>query len=174
MAIDDLVREDPTHVINHDLVMVHNMCNRFIREVQFSQSSNVSGLLASDQTRVVSYISALNTLKDWIVSQPTLDLPETHPRPYALEPRVTLKDTESESVAMLINLVRALDTEMLNSQSARLPSGLIHHDQFRFEALTAKMASFITDYVATATPLDLPESAPDEAITGHGQGGIGA
>ncbi len=159
-------------VFNHDIVMIYDMTQRFIKEMQDSQSSGVSGLYNQhDMSRMKSYIDSLNALKGWVVAQPQLDLPELHPRQYDLEEPVEIINRESEVVNMLVNMLHAITIEMIHSASARLASGLVSHDGMRFDLLTTKMMNFLTDYVEEQTPLDLPESSPVEEITGPGRKG---
>ena len=73
---------------------------------------------------------------------------------------------------MVIRMLEAVRTEMIHSQSARLPSTLINHDERRLRLVTAKLEAFLDDYVEPLTPLDLPESSPDEPMSGHGKGGV--
>ena len=160
-------------VFNHDIVMIYNYCQRAIKELLFSQSSGLSGLnIEHDLSRVKTYIAALNALKAWVIDQPKLDLPETHPRQYILEDAIPVEERESEVVNMLVNMFTALTNEMVHSASARMSSGLMIHDGNRFDLLTAKISAFLTDFVEQQTPLDFPESAPDEAMTPAGNKGV--
>ena len=163
---------EPATIFNHDIVMMYDMCNRFIIELYKSQSSPVSGMIEPDVIRMKSYTTALNNLHEWVQGQPLLDLPETHPREFPLESVPEPKNVESESVNMLVRLVEALRTEMVNSQSARYSSTLILHDSKRFDDIVTKINAFIDTYVATSTPLDLPESSPGEPISGSGFHGV--
>ena len=170
----DLVKEDPTHILNHDVLMIYDMCNRHIREYMYSQSSVGSGMNEHDIARARSYVNALNGLCDWIVGRPLLDLPETHPRPYALEPKPETVTVESEVCNMMVRMTEALRTEMIHSASAAASSTMNTHDERRFRLITEKMLAFLNDYVEPLTPIDLPESSPDEPLSGHGSGGVGA
>ncbi len=159
-------------IFNQDIVMVYNYCQRAIKELLFSQSSGLSGLNNEyDLARVKTYITALDAFKAWIVDQPQQDLPETHPRQFILEEPVVVMDRESEVVNMMVNMFTALVTEMINSASARMASGLMIHDAKRFDLITSKMSAFLEDFVEKQTPIDFPESSPDEAITGAGKKG---
>ena len=163
---------EPTTTFNHDIIMIYDMCNRFIRELNKSQSSPVTGMTEHDVRRAMTYTSALTKLHEWIKSVPLLDLPETHPREFTLEPLPVVTNSESESVNMLIRLFEALRTEMINSQSARYASTMIVHDSDRFDAIVMKIEDFITEYVETSTPLDLPESSPAAGMVGDGNKGV--
>lgn len=159
-------------VYNHDVVGLHRRLNRFIEEFSRSQSSPWSEILASDLTRARSYLNALRVYKAWVVAQPQLDLPETHPREYELDANPDIPDIENESVRDLINLFELTRDELVNGQSARVGSGLIAFDAIRFDAIVAKATAFLDDYVEPATPIDLPESSPMREITPPGAGGV--
>ena len=168
----DPTREDPSEVFNHDVVILHDMCNRFIIECYKSQSHGVSGMIQHDQVRMGSYIGSLRKLKGWVVTQPLLDLPETHPRPFPLEAKPVVQNVESEACNHFIRMLEAARTELIHSQSARLASSLLPHDAQRFDWIMNKMEKFLEDYVEPATPIDLPESSPGEALAGHGSSGV--
>ncbi len=164
-------REDPATVLNHDILFLAQMLNRFIVEIVHSQSNGVSGMTAHDQDRMASYLEALRAKKVWIVSQPLLDLPETHPRRFPLPASPVVDSVDSESINAFVRLMEALRTEMIHSQSARLASTLLSMDEERFDSIVAKMQSFLDEYVAIVVPLDLPESSPAEALSGPGASG---
>ncbi len=163
---------DPKSIFNHDIVMIHDMCNRFVRELEHSQSSPVSGMTAHDINRIKTYTASLMNLHNWIAAHPLLDLTETHPREFKLEAMPEPENQESESINMIVRLVEALRTEMINSQSARYASTLIVHDSKRFVDTVTKINSFVSEYVEPSTPLDLPESSPSEQMTEPGFGGV--
>jgi len=85
-------------VYNHDVAGLHRRTNRFIEELQRSASSGGSQVSGHDMTRLGTYLQAITTYTDWVVSQPQLDLPETHPREWELDPNPTVADIENESV----------------------------------------------------------------------------
>ena len=158
----------PTTVQNHDIYGLVRRINRFIVELVKAASANVSEITGHDQRRLVSYLDALKAYKAWIVGQPVLDLPETHPQDYDVPPNPVVPTLENESVADVVNLLCKLRDELIASQSARYASTMLSHDAVRFDAIIAKVESFLSDYVGTATPLDLPESSPRAELTGPG------
>lgn len=162
----------PTYVYNVDIVGVYNRLNRFIVEVFRSVSANVSMMSTFDQQRLQSYITNLNGYLIWVTAQPNLDLPETSPRAYALEPLATRADTENEEANDVINHLELMRDELINSQSARLGSGLIKFDMGRLGAALVKTEAFLTTYIANLTPLDLPESSPQDPIVPGGNTGV--
>lgn len=159
-------------VLNQDIVGLHARINRFITEFYHSVGSSVSQMTTADIGRAVSYLDALDTYHAWIIAQPELDLPESHPTTYALEDNPTIESIENESVNDLIRMFETMRNEMINGQSSRRPAGLISFDSGRLTALSQKARSFLTSYVQVSTPLDLPESSPQEETSGKGKLGI--
>lgn len=159
-------------VLNQDVVGIHARVNRFITEFYHSVGSSISQMTTADQARALSYLDALDNYHMWVVNQPELDLPESHPREYELEADPVIESIENESVNDLIRQFETMRIEMINSQSARRPAGLIPFDSARLTALSNKARNFIVNYVAVSTPLDLPESSPQEKTSGKGKIGI--
>lgn len=165
---------DLAFVYNHDVVGVYRRINRFIEEVSKSVSSSGSMMNEYDQTRLATYLDAIDSFIDWVVAQPQLDLPETHPRQYPLKasPIVKDEDIENESAIDVVRMLELARDEIVNGQSARLGSGLIVFDVNRIRAVVAKARNFLNDYIATVTPLDLPESSPMRTMTTPGRTGV--
>ena len=159
-------------VNNHDIVGLYNRINRFIVELIKSVSSATSQVNEFDQARLASYLTAVDTYHSWVIGQPHLDLPETAPRDYELEVEPETPETENENVNDLVRLLVLARDELTNSQSARDPANLNKFDSGRLTALIAKSRAFLTDYIVPITPLDLPESSPQEASTGPGLTGV--
>jgi len=159
-------------VLNHDIVGLHARINRYIEEVFLSVSSSSSLFNAFDQSRVMTYLTSIDTYREWMVAQPQLDLPESHPHPWILEDNPVIASVENESINDLIRMWELFREEVINSQSARQGAGLNEFDNLRAIALIEKSRLFMTDYVAEITPLDLPESSPQEPLSGSGKKGI--
>jgi len=159
-------------VYNHDVQGLHRRINRFIVEAINAASNGVSMVSDADQSRMSTYLVAIKTYVAWVVSQPVLDLPETHPREYVLEENPAVPVIENESLLDLIHLFTLARDEMVNGQSGRMASGLIRFDNDRILAIIAKAESFLSDYVAIVTPLDLPESSPMHVLAGQGKKGV--
>lgn len=161
-----------TKVYNGDVVGIYDRLQRFMYELMFSNSAKVSGMSPHDIERSESYLNAILKYVDWVVAQPLLDLPESDPWDYALEAPVAVANVENESINDLVRLMVSFRAELINSQSARIASGLNKFDEKRVREITQKALNLINNYVKTTTPLDLPESSPMEAITGSGRQGI--
>ena len=159
-------------VYNDDVDGLQRRINRFITELANSASAGVSLTSTFDQGRLQSYLNALITYHDWIMAQPQLDLVETNDKKIILEADPVVQDVENEDVDDVINLlVRARD-ELINSQSARMPSGLVSFDSARFMALVTKAGNFLTAYIQTTTPIDLPQSSPQDPVQDTGKRGV--
>ena len=145
---------------NHDILGLVRRINRFVREVSEAQSAGVTAVRAADLERWKSYQGSLAVYKAWIVDQPELDLPETHPENYTTPPSPEIPPIENESALDIITMWGKQRDELLASNSSQMATGLISHDAARFDAMHAKIDAFIKDYVEVTLPLDLPESTP--------------
>lgn len=155
-------------VNNHDIVGLYNRINRFVVELIKSVSSQTSQVNEFDQERLATYLTAIDTYHAWVIGQPHLDLPETAPRDYELEAIPETPETENENVNDLVRLLVLARDELINSQSARDPANLNKFDSARLTAVVSKARAFLENYIIPITPLDLPESSPQEASTGAG------
>lgn len=159
-------------VYNHDVCGLQRRINRFITETMNAASNGVSQVSGADQTRISSYLSAIRAYVEWIVAQPELDLPETSPTQWPLDVDPVVPEVENESLIDLVNMFVLAREEIINGQSGRLAAGLIKFDHDRLLAIVTKAESFISDYIAKVTPLDLPESSPMRAEQGQGKTGV--
>jgi len=160
-------------VLNHDMVGLYNRLNRFCVEMHKSvSSSQADEFIEFDVTRLRTYLFAIKEYQKWMVAQPQLDLPETAPRKYTLDDPPVLDVVENESCNDVLRMLVICRDELTNSQSGRRPAGLNTFDDARLTAICLKVENFIDMYIEKATPIDLPESAPQRGISGPGRGGI--
>lgn len=159
-------------VYNSDIEFLHKKIKRAVYELAHSQSSGVSEVIEPDRVRLQSYINTLRTAKNWVTSQPQLDLPETHPMTFDLEELEDLPEIENDAIVNSIRILVALDNELVNSTSARVSSGLNVHDAKRFDDIVTKAEAFLTNYITPATPIDEPESSPSKKTTPGGRRGV--
>jgi hypothetical protein len=164
----------PKEIFNHDVVWLYDLLCRFHQEMAKSQSAPVSGMIEADQARLQSYLNTLRKAVAWIQASPMLDLPETHPRPHTLEEFPAEVNVENESLNVIIRLIRAMVVELTNSQSARFSSRLQPFDEKRMMSVVDKIDQFLNTFVkdASAIPIDLPESSPEEPIITDGSMGV--
>ena len=160
-----------TTTYNIDVHSIVRRYNRILVEIAKSQSSGISQMMPFDVTRVKAYFDAIKNFLDFVVSQPLLDCPETGPTEMPLPPPAPMPPLENESAYDLMQLVEIARDEVSNSQSSRTPTNLVKYDYDRQVAYLAKIASLLA-YVATAEPLDLPESSPMQVMTGPGNQGV--
>src|SRR5512139_1355469 len=105
-------------VYNHDVAGMHARLNRFLVEVSLSASNGASQVNSYDQTRLDTYINAIRTYMAWVTAQPQLDLPETHPRKYELDPDPVIPEIENESLRDILRMFVLAREELVNGQSA--------------------------------------------------------
>jgi len=158
-------------VYNHDIVHLDALLRRFTLEVFKCVSSSSSAFNLFDQERLRTFLDEIDRFHAWVIAQPQLDLPESHPTEYELEAPPEVADVENESVNSLIKLFAVTRAELINCQSARDPAGLQPHDSRRLTGITEKIRQFLVAYIATTQPTDLPESSPQAAMSGSGQKG---
>jgi hypothetical protein len=162
-------------VYNHDVVFLADNITRFVVEAWKSSSSGTSGISEFDKTRLNSYLDALDAAHDHVLGQPGLDLPETHPSEWPIEPfpvDLPTTDVESEEVNHIIRMFGVCWDELVHSQSARVGSGLNEFDSARLRSYVEKARKFLSDYVSNTAPLDVPESSPKEKHSGSGARGV--
>ena len=159
-------------VNNLDVAGVIRRLRRFKMETVKSASSALAAVSGADFDRAKSYLNAVSVYMDWIVSQPQLDLPETSPKVIDLGEGEAFAMPENESLVDLCALYDAMEVEIANSQSARMSTGIISHDEDRIRAIIEKMTAFLDGYVSKVLPLDVPESSPARVSTGPGKGGV--
>lgn len=159
-------------VYNPDVAGLQRRINRFIIEMSKAASNQFSMMNDFDQTRLQTYLNAIRAYVAWVTSQPQLDLPETSPKTYVLDADPTYELVENESIIDILRMLEIARTEIVNGQSARMPSGFISFDVTRVLSVVDKIENFLNDYVKVITPLDLPESSPSRASSGPGNTGV--
>jgi len=159
-----------TSMCNRDLAGLVERIDEVIYEVSKSQSEGLLDIRVADRSRLDQYNARLERYVNWIVSEPQVDAPETHPS----ECQVTYisqgedDDCENKALRDLIRMYRVLMTEMACSASNRMPNSISKHDETRFRAHLSKIRNFLTEYVDDTQPVDMPESQPSSSLTGHG------
>lgn len=156
-------------VQNMDVAGLVRRIRRYKYEVNKCVSAGLMHTTQGDYTRFISYLNALKTYFDWMVSQPQQDLPEWHPTNIDLGEGEKLAHPENEALADLITQLTALEEEMGFCQSARMHTAMMAHDEKRFRDIVQKIENFINDYIMLVQPLDMPESTPSQALTGVGK-----
>lgn len=172
MALENEGKNDPTGVFNLDVCYVNDKLCRYAYEVVKSVSSSLAATTPFDIQRMYNYLDDIDTAIAYVTAQPQLDLPESHPTLHAIEKFPEIPNMESDEMDHVARLLKSARTELVNSQSARMGAGFLPFDAARVTALVSKTRQWLTDYVSKRTPMELPESSPQQAMTGPGRGGI--
>lgn len=159
-------------IYNHDICGFIRRLDRYIFELHKSVSSGLQEYNTFDLARYDSYMFSCRSFLAWVVSQPQLDVPESHPETHKVDDDQALADVENEDVNDLIRLWKTARKELLHSASARKPAGLSVFDHARCIAILDKMDAFKNNYILVSNPIDLPESAPRLAMSGPGRQGV--
>lgn len=159
-------------VNNHDVVSVCQRLVRYTEEMSKAVSAGLSELNPFDRNRIEAYLLNVRSLLDWSVAQPQLDLPESSPRQWSVDDKLSYPRVESEVINDILRLMDVLYEEIINSQSARKAAGVAPFDSVRWYAVFDKTGAYLVDFVDKATPLDLPESSPSVAGVAPGKKGI--
>lgn len=162
----------PPGVYNLDVTYLCDKIARYTIEVQKSVSANLAFTNTFDMARMLNYLDDIDTAIAYVQGQPQPDMPESHPMLHAIEPFPEIVDMESDELDHVVRLLRAGYIEIANSQSARMAAGLLTFDAGRVSALVAKNRDWLTTYVQKRQPMDLPESSPQEPMTGDGKPGV--
>lgn len=162
----------PPGVYNLDVTYLADKIARYAGEVQMSVSSNVAFVNEFDMQRLQDYLTDIDAAIAYIINQPQLDLPESHPMMNAIQPFPAMRDMESDEWDHVVRLLRSGYIELVNSQSARLGAGLMPFDARRVTALVAKTRQWLDDYVSKRSPMDLPETSPQQPMSPAGKSGV--
>lgn len=154
---NDMVKHE---VFNDDIAGIYHRINKYIVECQKSASANVAAVNEFDKARMSSYLTTISSYIDWVVAEPALDLPETHPQLVELKPKPEILDIENLMIQDCVRLWERGRDEVTASQSARNPTGLIKFDEARLRAVILKTEKYMSDYIEKVSPIDLPESSP--------------
>ena len=162
----------PAGVYNLDVTYLADKIARYAGEVQMSVSSNVAFVNEFDMGRLQNYLDDIDAAIAYVTAQPQLDLPESHPMMNAIQPFPAMRDMESDEWDHVIRLMRSGYIELVNSQSSRLGAGLMPFDARRVSALVAKTRAWLNDYVSKRSPMDLPETSPQQSMSPAGKLGV--
>lgn len=162
----------PASIYNLDVTYLADKLARYAGEVQMSVSSNVAFVNEFDMARLQAYLTDIDAAVAYVLNQPQLDLPESHPMLHAIQPFPAQRDMESDEWDHVFRLLRSGYIELVNGQSSRLGAGLMPFDARRISALVAKTRQWLDDYVTKRSPMDLPETSPQQAMSAAGKAGV--
>lgn len=164
--------EETSVSYNLDVLYCNDKICRYAGELIKSVSSGVAHVNSFDMARALKYLDDLDAAVAYVLGQPQLDMPETHPRARALQPMPAIPPMENDELDHAVRLLESARIELINSQSSRMAAGLLPFDAARVNALVEKNRQWLTTFVAARAPMDLPETSPQELMTGSGSSGV--
>ncbi len=159
-------------VYNHDVANLGHMVAKYAYEMYKARSNAVNDMSSFDVERFYQYTRSIRAYQAWIMAQPQLDLPEWTPTVEEVADWPEFETVENDSINTMIKLAHVCWFELVNSQSARVSTGMVSFDDNRFNAIVDKMEAFMKDYVENILPIDLPESTPSVVVSGVGRRGV--
>ena len=151
-------------ISNADIAGLQHRIVIFRNELDKSVSSTIAAFREPDRIRLRSYIAALDSYKEWVMSQDPIDAPHWHVRAIQLKELPPPVETENASLLDVVRMLELMSVELTNSQSKDLPAGMTVHDSTRFDQNLNRLSAFLEEYLESETqPLDLPEAASDES-----------
>ena len=150
--------------LNHDIYSMARRLNDYAQDVVKSPSANIQGWRDADKERLQSYMDAIEAYVDWFQAQPEVDRPESHPQSYPEDDnfRFGHAEVENQMINDVVHALWSMKFELLHSQSSRLANRLLSFDDKRFRDEISRLRLYFTSYIENFTPLDLPESSPEE------------
>lgn len=152
-----------------DIAGLVRRIRRFKQEIHKCNSAGLMFTTDKDLERINTFLSALTQYFDWMTAQPMQDFVKWHPTDIDLGEADIYTMIENEALQDLLQMFVGLEVEVGLSQSASMHTSIMEPDEIRFREITAKMQSFVDDYVAAVQPLDTPESSPKVALSGKGK-----
>ncbi len=159
--------------LNHDIYSMSRRLNDYAMDMQKCPSANIQGWRDADKVRYASYLDAMEAYLNWFQGQPEVDRPESHPTEYQEndEFRFGHPEVENQMINDLVHALWSTKYELLHCQSSRLANRLLTFDEERLNSEIERMRKYFDDYIDKFTPLDLPESSPEEPATTAGRRG---
>lgn len=143
-------------VQNLDIVDLVSRVDRFMNEVARAASATRTETSNHDVARQHNILDRLEARFQMYAAEPELDLPHYHPKPMLVPVPGTINIIENGDSQQLLNLLSALRTELLFSDSAERSTSFNPADKSRAQALIDKMRQLIA--AVEADPfLDTPD-----------------
>jgi hypothetical protein len=156
---------DPSTVRNMDVVGIAERIDRTMYEIATSESSTLNSLEQYDLERIEMYNAALRTYASFINSSVMMDLPHSTPTQFTIKFLTQGLDLDSTKNRVLRDLLRLYSSALLQwtrSESADKSNGWYPFDYDRFLLIMDRIDGYLSQYVESALPLDLPESSAFE------------
>jgi hypothetical protein len=163
---------DPSRISNADMEMLAFKWERIAEESLGAQSTETSAVHPADVGRMQNYFDDVERWMGFAHGAPILDMPETSKRTWLVQPEVTLRRIENDTLFTVARYALQYRDEALNSQSARNGAGMRDDDFKRHSDYISKMRALFNDYVAKQVPNDQPASSPTFATVDSAKHGV--
>jgi hypothetical protein len=144
------------NIQNLDIVDLVNRSDRFMLEVARAASATRTETSTHDVARQETILARLEARFQMYSAEPELDLPHYHPKPMEVPAPPKINTVENNDSQQLLNLLSALRTELLFSDSAERSTSFNPADKGRIQALIDKMGQLIASVKADPF-LDTPD-----------------
>jgi len=156
---------DPSVVRNMDVVGIVERIDRTQFELLSSQSATLNSLDTYDLARIEAYNVALRSYASFVNSASQMDLPHSTPTQFTIKFLTEESDFDTVKNRIIRDLLRLYSSALLQwsrSESADKSNGWYPFDYTRFQLIMDRIDGYLAQYVASTTPLDLPESSAFE------------
>lgn len=141
---------------NLDVVDLVNRLDRFMAEVSRAASATRTETSTHDVQRQQDILKRFESRFQMYAADPELDLPHYHPKPMQVPVPPEINIVENNDSQQLLNLLSALRTELLFSDSAERSTSFNPADKNRVQAVIDKAAQLI-DAVEQDPFIDTPD-----------------
>lgn len=146
-----------TAIKNHDIMGLVRRINDYIYELAVSQSQNSPVIHPDDLRRLKEYLESSAFYKAWVITQPRIDLPATHPAEIPVPNGPTERPERNNCLIDVIVMFEKMRDELLQCVSAQWAAGLAEDDALRFDKIHGKLTNYVVDFIEQTQPVDQPE-----------------
>jgi hypothetical protein len=158
---------------NHDVAGLVRRLDRALVEVTKSQSTNISGTLPFDITRLQAIIASARSYRAWMSAEPFLDSPATTPLFIEVPCFGVVVAMDNDSAWDVAQLLDTAILELQSADSGRISNGFpVAKDGERFDAFIMRIEKLLQNFMMKVEPMDYPESSPRASSTGQGNTGL--
>jgi hypothetical protein len=143
MPLGEMEIQTRDKIQNLDIVDLVNRVDRFMNEVSRAASATRTETSTHDIARQHSILTRLESRFKMYGQEPELDLPHYHPKPMSVPAAPSILNVENNDSQQLLNLLSALRTELLFSDSAERSTSFNPADKCRIQAVIDKARQLI-------------------------------
>ncbi len=154
-----------------------NVCSRYMFEIHKSGSANLgSAVPQKDRSNFQKYVKDLEAKLVQMKAHNDVHLPQSVNREAITltPPQVDEESMENDNLKLCLRQLRACWTEMVDSESSNMSSGILKDDEETIKGALNFASKFMSDYLSDESlqPVTLPKSTPRDDNTGPGRPGI--